>query len=769
MRDFIGKYIPDKNWFIEEKEWNRNIQALRESQFTLGNGFVGSRGILEELPFGCRPGTYIAGLYDSQGSKVPELVNLPNPISLHITTEEEKIGMVAMDVLQHKRYLNMREGTLIRHTIFQDTKGRRFDYQSIRFFSMDDKNTLAMQIFLTSLDAACNITVQTGIDTSVTNAFGVTEGERKHFRISRVSLHKYIEFMCFRTFEKKIAVSYATALKVKLGRKNWYCREYPLQLDLKKNQTVCLTKIFYLNVSEDKRAIEVEKTAVANLKKNLRLGFNNLFNRHSLAWKNLWKDADIVIKGNDEIQKNLRFNIYHLLICAYYDDGKSSIGARTLSGEGYRGHIFWDAEIFILPFFVYTNPAIAKNMLLYRYRRLEKARQIARAHGFKGAMFPWESADEGCEVTPAWAKNLDGSIIRIHTHEMEQHITADIAYAVYMYYEITGDEDFMLRYGFEILFETARFWVSRLKYNKKTNHYEIKHVIGPDEFHENVNNNAYTNMMAKWNIFTAYGMFFKMKKKHPLAFRELTEKVNLDEKEVKKWKQIVPGIYLKINNDNLIEQFSGFFKRKDIKIKELNENFMPLFPKTVALKDVGQTQLVKQADVLLLLYLLGDRFSSKTKKRNYYYYAPRTVHKSSLSPAIYSIIASEIGEISKAYRYFHISLNADIRNLHRNTNEGIHAASLGGTWQAIICGFAGMRVIKGILSFNPRVPAQWKSISFRVKWRKFTLQVTVKPGSIKLRCNCKENRRKEKLKLRIFGKLKNIYPDRTFIWIKKRG
>ncbi len=663
MKSFVARYIPEKNWFIEEKEWDEGMQAVRESQLTLGNGFVGSRGILEELPYGARAGTYIAGLYDARGSKVPELVNLPNLVNFGITAEEEKIGIKAMRVGQHKRYLNLRTGVLLRHTLFQDTKGRRFDYQSIRFFSMDDKNTQAMRIFLTPLDANCDITVQTGIDTSITNVGGITEGRKRHFRITRVFTQKHLEFMSVRTFENKIAVCYATALRIELGKKAWYCREHPFQLNLRKNQTVCFTKLSYLNKFEDKESDNnIEKASTKALERSIKLGFNELYNRHCASWKKIWQGADIVIKGDEEAQRGLRFNMYHLLICAPRDAGKSSIAARTLSGEGYRGHIFWDAEIFILPFFLFTEPAVARNMLLYRYKRLGEARRLAKKRGFKGAMFPWESAGVGDEVTPPWAKNLDGSIIRIHTHEMEQHITADIAYAVYRYYEVTNDADFMVRYGFEILFETARFWVSRLEHNKKTDKYELKHVIGPDEFHEKVNNNAYTNWLVRRILFIACGMFLKMKKKYPYVLKLLSDKINLQQSEVKKWKRVIPKIYFSNNKGNLIEQFSGFFKRKEVKIKKLDENFMPVFPERIALKDVGKTQLVKQADVVLLLYLFCDNFDLKTKKENYYYYAPRTVHKSSLSPAIYSIVAVP---------HEHFSIMSGFRHRNRREIRGI--------------------------------------------------------------------------------------------------
>ena len=275
-----------------------------------------------------------------------------------------------------------------------------------------------------------------------------------------------------------------------------------------------------------KDASSYRKDACAIFKKAFNSNFSSLIRDHINAWDCLWKRADIVVEGTANLQQNLRFNIYHMLICGHCDKGFSSIGARTLSGEGYRGHVFWDTEIFILPFFLFTFPDVAKNMLLYRYKRLQASRDIARKNGYKGAQFAWESADTGQEETPKWARDLDRTVIRIHTHEMEYHITADIAYAVYQYYLATGDEKFMDDYGYELLIESARFWASLVTYNKRKKSYDINNVIGPDEFHVGVNNNVFTNMMAKWNLTTACKMFKQLRQKKKI-YSSLKKKLKL--------------------------------------------------------------------------------------------------------------------------------------------------------------------------------------------------------------------------------------------------
>lgn len=772
MKSRIKKYIPDEKWVISVNGWDRDTQSVRESQFTLGNGFIGSRGILEEIPYDAHPGTYIGGVYDRMGSKVSDLVNLPNPISFKISIEGEKLDVSIMPNIKHQRHLNMKHGILARHTIYETAYKDKMDYQSVRFFSMKDKNIAVMRVYLTPLNRPCTITIGSDIDTSVSNVSGISEGRKKHFKVKHVisSEEKHISYIEGQTLISKISVSYAHTLKISLGNKKWFSKEEDLVLKLKKGQTAVFTKFCSIFAQDEPESFDIKNKTIKTLEKYIALGYDELMQRHCSTWEKLWRQSDIKIKGNQEIQRNLRFNIYHLLIAGIDNDGRSSIGAKTLSGEGYRGHIFWDSEIFMLPFFMFNNPEIARSMLIYRARRLTQAKQLAASKGYRGAMFPWESALYGDEETPSWARNLDGSIIKIHTHEMECHITADIAYAVHKYYVATDDENFMLRYGYELIFETARYWVSRVKYNKKRRKYDIRGVIGPDEFHENVDNNAYTNMLAGWNLFIAYGLFMKMRKRLAKHHAAIINKLNLTDEEIKKWKNIAENMYKNIRKDRVIEQFEGFFKKTKIKITELDENFMPLMPRNIKLKNIGNYQIVKQADVLMLFYLLCDIYDLKTKRANYDFYAPITVHKSSLSPTTHSIIASEIGQAHKAYRYFLITLNTDIADLHRNTKDGIHAANLGGMWQAMIHGFAGMRVMKETLSFNPRLPKEIKGMSFSVLWKGFAFIVKIYNDSLSIKCASKK-KNKGSVRLKIFGKLYNIYAGKilNFEKSKKRG
>ncbi|OQX82140.1 MAG: hypothetical protein B6D56_00055 [Candidatus Omnitrophica bacterium 4484_70.1] len=748
-----SSYLQDELWLIKEMEWVASLQNIRESQFALGNGYFSSRAVLEEIPYDAMPGLYLAGIYDKMGSQVKELVNFPNPFNFKFTVEGEKIGLVAMKNISHRRVLNLKKALLIRHTIFENVKKERFDYQSIRFISYFHKNLAAMQIVFTPLDNDCVVDIYTGIDTAVFNAGAVTEGRKKHFKIKEAGQFKNAGFLILSTLEKKYIVIYWSGFYYEIGKRKKIASDNVFQLKIKKGESVKFTKIIFIKHFPYRENISRYKNLT--FKKFFYLfhtPFENLISSHIKRWEKLWKRMDIKIEGTANLQQNLRFNLYHLLICAPQDEGFSSVGARTLSGEGYHGHIFWDAEIFVLPFYLYNFPEIAKNLLLYRAKRINMAKRLAKEEGFEGAKFPWESADTGEEETPSWAPDFDGSIIKIYTHKQEHHINADIAYAFYNYYFVTQDEDFMQKYGYEAIFELARFWSRRVQFNRKKRRYEINNVIGPDEFHINVNNNAYTNGLVRWNLDIAYQLYFELKRRKKELCKKLKEKLNLTDKEVKEWKKISSLIYFPFDKKTkLIEQFEGYFKLKDIKIVRTDENGMPLLPSSIKPKDLKYTKLVKQADVLMLLYLLEDKFPLSVIKSNYEFYISRTLHKSSLSAPIHSLIAAKCADLHRAYVLFNVSLRTDISNLYGNTAAGMHAASLGGTWQALIFGFCGVRFRDNTIFVNPNLPYTWRRVKFSLTYRKSLINFELTNDCVKIKISYKG---KKKFKVIVFGEKK---------------
>ena len=763
LKDMYTKFTEDDLWLIKEIEWERSIQGIREVQFALGNGYIGSRAILEEVPIDAKPGTYIAGIYDKLASQVSELVNFPNPFNFKFAVDGEKIGVTAMDVIRHRRALNMKKGLLLRDTLYKNSKGQRFDYQSLRLVSMSKKNFGMMQVVLTPLDADCTIDVQTGMDTSVYNAGTLTEGDKKHFRIKELGQKSNAGYLVTETFEKKHTLVYWSGFYYEYRGKKIYAKDNVFKIKVKKDESIVFTKIF--SIEDFKVSKSHKKHKEDSFKRFYRVfhsKFSSLLDAHIKEWDKLWDVSDVQIKGTANLQINMRLNIYHMLICAHVDDGFSSIGARTLSGEGYRGHIFWDAEIFLLPFYLYTNPEVAKNMLEYRYKRLDQAREIAKSFGYKGAMFPWESGESGFDETPTWAKDINGEIVKIFTNHMEQHITPDIAYATYKYYTSTDDEKFMKDCGYEMLFETARFCADRLEHNKSKDIYEITGVIGPDEFHVDVKNNAYTNMMVKWNLLMAYEMAKQFKEKHPKAYESLTKRMKLKKEEMKKWKSKAEKIKkMNINKNGVIEQFDGYFKLKDATFEEMDENGIPVLPEKLGTTDMEKTQLLKQGDITVMLYLLPELFTQDTVRINHLHYISRTAHKSSLSPSVSSIVACRAGDIYRAYNLFNVSLRADATNLYGNTAEGAHAASLGGTYQALIFGFAGLSVSSEGLSISPSMPRTWASLTFSFAWKGRILKFEISRNMVKVRI---KSGVKGELKIKVFGEERTLKGSKNYIF-----
>lgn len=747
--------LSHKSWLVKEREWDPKQQSVRETQFTVGNGFICCRGILEELPYDSYPGTYIAGIYDRTGAQITELVNLPNPYAFRMDVYGEKLDPVAMDVIHHRRTLDLYHGILYRHTVYKTTHKKRLDYRSRRFISLHDKNLLVLEIELTPLDAAMTVNMLTGIDAGVTNRGTVTEGRKRHFQPLEISSASDYIYLCIETFEKKTPIAYASALEICRGERCKLVGDRTANLRVRKGQTVTFRKYMVVKTSDTTKPAELRRETLKHLKAARKRGFHKIIEEHEKAWENRWDVKDINIEGDPDATRALRFNMFHLIIAGPEENSDASIGARTLSGEGYRGHIFWDTELFILPFFIYTNPAVAKNALLYRYHRLDAARHNAASKGFEGALFPWESADTGGECTPSWAKNFDGSIIKIVTMDEEHHIVCDIAYAFAHYCNATGDEQFLWKHALEVMLETARFWASRAVYNSKHKRYEIHHVMGPDEFHEDINNNAYTNGMVRWNLRTAVEWHNRFKRQNRAQFARLAKRLRLKACEVSKWKKIADKMYIPTSKKrNLIEPFDGFFRLREHRITSLNEHFMPELPSTVDWKDIAKTQFIKQADVVMLLYLLSDEFTLGEKKRNYYFNERKTLHKSSLSPAIHSVVGLEVGDEDKALHYFAHALSTDLSNIHGNTNEGIHAASAGGTWQAAIMGFAGLRPKEKALSFNPHMPSHWRGMHFSVYWRGCLLRVFINHAGTMVQLASRP--KKKKILVEVYGETKEL-------------
>ena len=452
------------------------------------------------------------------------------------------------------------------------------------------------------------------------------------------------------------------------------------------------------------------------------------------AWEERWKTAAVRITGDPEAQHWANFAAYHLISAGNDENERVSIGARALSGPIYKGHIFWDSEMFILPFFIFAHPPTARAMIMYRYHTLNGARANAARNGYEGAQYAWESTGSGEEMTPPAALSPTGEVIPILSGPREQHITADVAYGVWTYWNATLDEEFLVRAGAEILMETARFWTSRVT-EGDDGHFHILNVEGPDEYHEEVNDNLYTNLMAVYNLRHAVKAMDFLKERHPEDLKALIQKIDLKPDEADAWTDVADRMYGNGHGETgLLEQFAGFFQLEDIDVRRYE-------PRTAALDTIlgrertADSQLVKQADVVMALYLLEDLFTQEDIETNYLYYDRRTAHGSSLSPAIYGLVSARLGMTKEALQYLRKAGTIDLVDNMGNAAGGVHAAALGGLWQLLIMGFAGVRAWEAGLFICPKLPARWRRLEFSLTWRSVWLDFDIKRNrSMASRC-----------------------------------
>ena len=726
-------------WEVIQDTYNCYENRKYETLFTLANGYRGLRGSLEVSKLG-EPGNFIAGVFDKSQAQVTEIVNQANPLVFQIYIEDELVDIDHCEILNYSRRLNMKEGVLYTELKLKTRKGKIIIIESQRFVSKSNVHRWAAKYTVKPINFNGKIFIENIIDGTLTNSSLDVMHMVKHFTVEEARDLETGIALKSRTLEKNIEILESTAIVAtdcvkikgrKYGRFGEKVREvYETFVYIGEEYVFYKYGTSYTARDTNENLLD---SAVENLKSFINIGYENELKNHKEVWTGIWKDIDIQIDGDEEAQIGIRFNLFHLASSAYDGDERISIAAKGLHGEGYKGHVFWDTETFMLPFFIYTMPNVAKALLKYRYNTLEGARANAKLKGYVGAQFPWEAADDGTEVTPQWGFDYDGNPVRIWTGDEEYHINSDITFGIWEYYRATGDKDFIKNFGMEIFLDTAKFWQSRVEYNRVFDRYEINKVIGPDEFHEHVNNNVYTNYLAKWSIKKTLELVNWLKIEEADVYKTLIDKLNINEEDLGVWNEIQNKIYIPKSKDGkIIEQFEGYFDLAEIEITEHDENGMPLWPDLGGLS-LGETKLIKQPDVVMLMLMLSEEFDDNTKKENYRYYEERTMHKSSLSPSMYSIMGLAVGDTQNSYKYFIKTIQTDIRDNQGNAEFGLHAASTGGSWQSAIFGFGGLRVdAEGILNLKPWIPSQWEAMKFNIKWRNATLTVKVTHNVIEL-------------------------------------
>ncbi len=721
------------NWLIRETEFDPDRLHHQETVFTIGNGYLGTRGTFEEGYPGARPATLIHGVFDDAPIVHTELANAPDWLPFVLLVNGERFGLDRGEVLDYERTLDLRRGLLTRQVRWRSPAGHTVDICIERFASLADQHLLAIRYQVTPLDFDGWIEFRAGINGHVDNdSWQHWDWVDQGNEISTVWLHS-------RTRGSGLELGQAAGLLIRGGREVRRqvidCHNNPTvvaKCRVEQDRTVIAEKLVTIFTSRDlERDIVVD--AALNKWEQLfetRSYYKKLRDAHEAAWAKVWAASDVIIEGDDAAQQAVRYNLFQLLIAAPRHDDRVSIPGRTLSGFGYRGHVFWDTDIFMLPFFTFTQPKLARNLLMYRYYTLPGARRKARSNGYEGAQYAWESALTGDETTPRWVPGSTGDLIRIWTGDIQLHISADVAYAVWQYWQVSGDDEFMRDYGAEIILDTAVFWGSRAEYNAERDRYEINDVIGPDENHVHVNNNVFTNRMAQWHLETALETLAWLRREHPDKAAELEEQLDLSPERLAHWANIIGCLYILHDPETgLMEQFEGFFELEDLDWQALEPRRRSI-QSLLGIERTNQVQALKQPDVLMLLYLLGDQYDLETKQVNWDYYQPRTDHTygSSLSPAIHAVLACELDMAELAYEHFMRAALVDLEDVRGNTADGVHGASAGGVWQALVFGFAGLRLTADGYTLNPRLPTHWRRLAFSFQHHGLEVRVDL-PGS----------------------------------------
>jgi kojibiose phosphorylase len=732
----------DPRWLLVADGWVPAREPGIEGALALVNGYLGTRAAVEEGSGVSTPATFLNGVFDTAtqpaaqaaatpdrqvvAAPTPELVVAPDWSKLRLVAGGVPLTVETAEVLDHRRTLDLRRGVLVRQWRLR-AGSRTTRLRSLRFASLADRHLLGQVLEVVAEDWAGPVTVEAIVDGDVANEGGV-----RHLvghRTRRLEGGALLEAM---TAERRLGICLAACTVAATGDGGTAAagQDQPGELavvqrhqfDAVPGRAWRLRKLVSVFTGRD--GPDPAALAAGRLGQAAAVGLPAVLARSAAAWAERWATADVEVSGDEQWQRRVRFATYHLVGCANPDDPHAAPGARSLTGERYKGHVFWDTDTFVLPFFTFTHPPTARAVLGYRYHTLPAARDNARARGWRGAAYAWESADTGEDVTPAYYVTASGERKDVRTGEQEHHLNADVGLAAWQYWQATGDEGYLLGEGAELLVELARFWASRAE-RGGDGRWHLRRVIGPDEYHEDVDDNAYTNQLAAWLLSRVTELAAWLGERHPDRWRSLRAALGLADGEPAGWQAVAGGLVDGLDpQTGLVEQHRGFHRLQAVDLAAWE-------PRTTTLEvlvgwgRLGQLKLVKQADVVLLLALLGARYPRAVQQANFGYYEPLTAHDSSLSPPVHALVAARLGELETAERYLAQAAGLDLDFDQGVTAAGgVHLATLGGIWQALVFGFGGMTVTGGQPRFTPRVPASWGSLRFRVRWRGVLHEVT---------------------------------------------
>ncbi|MFW6095138.1 MAG: family 65 glycosyl hydrolase domain-containing protein [Bacteroidota bacterium] len=734
----MNQYLKHHEWKIIEDKFYPEYNRASESIFSIGNGRMGQRANFEEEYSGdSLKGNYIGGIYYPDKTKVgwwkngyPEyyakVLNAPNWIGIKIKIDGETLDLAKCKVENFTRTLNMKEGFLRREFEAVLPGNKKVKVDVIRFYSIVHDETGTIKYEITPLNFSGKMEVTFDLDADVINEDAnynekfwdeVGKTTSSESKATLTSKTKKLDFHVCLGMEFQI---YQNNEKIRPGVKTTESKKYiakSVTFDVKENDSIKLYKyasiISSFNYDKAKLTDEAEK----QLDNITNIGFEDLLKAQSEAWKKKWEDSDIVIKGDIAAQQGIRFNIFMLHQTYTGEDERLNIGPKGFTGEKYGGSTYWDTEAYCLPFYLRTSePKTAKNLLLYRYKHLEKAIENAQRLGFsKGAaLYPMVTMN-GEESHNEWEITFE-----------EIHRNGAIAFAIHRYIRYTGDDQYLNDYGLEVLIAISRFWKQRVNWSEPKQKYVMLGVTGPNEYENNVNNNWYTNLIASWTMeYTMYAID-KVKRETPDKYKKIAEKHNFNDiTETNAWREIVENMYFPYDNEKEIYlQQEGYLDKEQLTVEDIPDSERPI-NQVWSWDRILRSCLIKQADVLQGLYFLEDRYDIETIRRNYDFYEAKTVHESSLSPCVHSILAAKLGYREKAYNLYLRTARLDLDDYNNEVNQGCHVTSMAGTYMSIVEGFGGMRIKNDELHFNPFIPEQWELFSYIVKFRGRHIKVEV--------------------------------------------
>ena len=759
-------YIKPDNWSIIEEGFDASRVKSSESLFSIGNGAMGQRANFEEHYSGeTFQGSYIAGVYYPDKTRVgwwkngyPEyfakVLNAPNWIGINIIVDGEPLDLnTCKSVDSFKRELNMKEGWLSRYFIATLSNDVQVEVSVKRFLSLDLDEVGAIKYEIKPVNKDAEIIFQPYLDSGITNED--TNWDDKFWDttdVSHVNNQAFIEAKTMKTdfctctfMESKVFVS-DKPIMVEPGIKadsNYMSFSYAYPV--KKGDTYSIQKFGGYTVDRNHDKSKLIERAKEVLKTATKKGFNHLLQEQKQAWATIWEMADITIEGDIKAQQGIRFNIFQLNQTYLGKDSRLNIGPKGFTGEKYGGSTYWDTEAYCIPFYMATkDQKVARALLEYRYNHLEKAIENAQKLGFTdgAALYPMVTMN-GEECHNEWEITFE-----------EIHRNGAIAFAIYNYYRYTGDYSYIPEKGLEVLIGIARFWQQRATFSKDKNQYVILGVTGPNEYENNVNNNWYTNYLAKWCIDYTLEQIEKIENEYASDFSRITKKVKVSKKELALWKAVADNMYFPYSEEHQVYlQQDGFLDKELITVEDLPKTQRPINQKW-SWDRILRSPYIKQADVLQGFYFFEDQFSTEVLERHFNFYEPFTVHESSLSPCVHSIQATKLDRMEQAYTFYLRTSRLDLDDYNNEVHEGLHITSMAGTWMSIVEGFGGMRVVNDRLSFEPKIPNQWEAFSFKVNFRNQTLRVNACQGHTHF-----ELEGDRELKILVNGKSVTISPN----------